>query len=75
VYCPDRGGRADGGTGVLLRHDGFGEGCPEIDLGHTAQTWALIHARLVRYVADATPQPHFPAVPASASMHFGRRLR
>jgi hypothetical protein len=27
---------------VLFRHYGFGEGYPEIDLGHTAQTWALI---------------------------------
>ena len=34
------------GSGVLFRHYGFGEEYAEIDLAHTAQTWALILARL-----------------------------
>jgi len=53
--------RAEGGTGVLFRHHGFGAGYPEIDLGHTAQTWALILDRLARYATDGEPQPFFPA--------------
>jgi hypothetical protein len=53
--------RAENGTGVLFRHYGFGEGYPETDLGHTAQTWALIEQRLAEYVADGTPRPFFPA--------------
>jgi hypothetical protein len=39
--------RAASGTGVLFRHYGFGDAYPEIDLGHTAQTWALSLDRLV----------------------------
>jgi hypothetical protein len=54
-------GRAEGGTSVLFRHYGFGDGYAEMDLGHTAQTWALIHDRLVRFLADGAPQPFFPA--------------
>jgi uncharacterized protein YndB with AHSA1/START domain len=53
--------RAGTGTGVLFRHYGFAEGYPEIDLGHTAQTWALILQRLAGYLATGTPQPFFPA--------------
>ena len=53
--------RAESGTSVLFRHHGFGAGYPEIDLGHTAQTWALILDRLQRYVATGSPQPFFPA--------------
>ena len=53
--------RAESGTSVLFRHHGFGAGYPEIDLGHTAQTWALIMDRLVRYIATGTAQPFFPA--------------
>jgi len=34
--------RSESGTGVLFRHYGFSDGYAEIDLGHTAQTWALI---------------------------------
>ena len=34
--------RAQTGTGGLFRHYGFGEGYAEIDLAHTAQTWAQI---------------------------------
>ena len=30
--------RAETGTGVVFRHYGFGDGYPEADLGHTAQT-------------------------------------
>ena len=56
--------RAETGTSVLFRHYGFGDGYAEIDLGHTAQTWALILDRLVRYVASGTPQPFFPAASA-----------
>jgi uncharacterized protein YndB with AHSA1/START domain len=51
---------AQTGTGVLFRHYGFGEGYPEINLGHTAQTWAQIMERLVGYVASGSPQPFFP---------------
>src|SRR5262244_2022269 len=53
--------RAETGTGVLFRHYGFGEGYAEIDFAHTAQTWALILARLAGYLATGTPQPFFPA--------------
>jgi hypothetical protein len=53
--------RAGSGTGVLFRHYGFGDGYPEIDLAHTAQTWALILDRLASYVGSGTPQPFFPA--------------
>jgi hypothetical protein len=53
--------RAGSGTSVLFRHYGFGAGYPEIDLGHTAQTWALILGRLQSYVASGAPQPFFPA--------------
>jgi hypothetical protein len=53
--------RAETGTSVLFRHYGFAQGYPEVDLGHTAQTWALIMDRLARYVATGSPQPFFPA--------------
>ena len=53
--------RAATGTGVLFRHYGFGEGYAEVDLGHTAQTWAMIMQRLADYVASGKPQPVFPA--------------
>src|SRR5215813_15105597 len=53
--------RAQAGTGVLFRHYGFAEGYPEIDLAHTAQTWAMIMQRLAGYVASGSPQPFFPA--------------
>src|SRR3954451_24602911 len=53
--------RAETGTGVLFRHYGFGAGYAEIDFAHTAQTWALILARLAGYLATGTPQPFFPA--------------
>jgi hypothetical protein len=56
--------RAETGTGVLFRHYGFGDGYPETDLGHTAQTWALILDRLAKYAATGTPQPFFPDGPA-----------
>ena len=52
--------RAAAGTGVLFRHYGFGEGYAELDLGHTAQTWALILDRLAGYLASGNPQPFFP---------------
>lgn len=57
--------RADSGTGVLFRHYGFGDGYAEIDLGHTAQTWAMIMQRLADYAASGTPDPFFPAGPAT----------
>jgi hypothetical protein len=53
--------RAESGTGVLFRHSGFGDGYPEIDLGHTAQTWAMILARLVEHAETGTARPFFPA--------------
>ena len=53
--------RAGSGTGVLFRHHGFAEDYPEIDLGHTAQTWAMITARLAEHVETGTPVPFFPA--------------
>jgi uncharacterized protein YndB with AHSA1/START domain len=56
--------RAATGTGVLFRHYSFGEGYPETDLGHTAQTWALILERLARFAATGTPQPFFPPISA-----------
>jgi hypothetical protein len=54
--------RVQSGTGVLFRHYGFGAGYAEIDFAHTAQTWALILARLAGYLAAGTPQPFFPAL-------------
>jgi hypothetical protein len=56
--------RAQSGTGILFRHYGFGAGYAEIDLAHTAQTWALILQRLTEYLASGTPQPFFPAAAA-----------
>ena len=53
--------RTGTGTSVLFRHYGFGEGYPELDLGHTAQTWAMIMDRLAGYLASGSPQPLFPA--------------
>ena len=52
--------RAETGTSVLFRHYGFGPGYAEIDLAHTAQTWAMIMDRLARYATSGTPQPLFP---------------
>jgi len=51
--------RAETGTGVLFRHYGFAEGYPEIDMAHTAQTWAMIMQRLGEYVASGSPHPLF----------------
>lgn len=51
--------RAESGTSVLFRHFGFGEGYAEVDLGHTAQTWALILDRLAKYAETGKPQPFF----------------
>jgi len=59
-----RPARAETGTGVLFRHYGFGDGYPEIELAHTAQTWALILQRLAGYLASGQPQPFFPAATA-----------
>jgi uncharacterized protein YndB with AHSA1/START domain len=56
--------RAAAGTSVLFRHYGFGDGYAEVDLGHTAQTWALILDRLVKYAETGDPQPFFPAATA-----------
>jgi hypothetical protein len=51
--------RAESGTGILFRHYGFAEGYPETDLGHTAQTWAMVLDRLAKYADSGTPQPLF----------------
>jgi hypothetical protein len=51
--------RAESGTSVLFRHYGFAEGYAEVDLGHTAQTWAFILDRLAKFIATGTPQPFF----------------
>jgi uncharacterized protein YndB with AHSA1/START domain len=59
--------RAATGTGVLFRHYGFGDGYPEIDIAHTAQTWALILQRLTDYLASGVPQPFFPAAPPAGT--------
>ncbi len=56
-----RATRAESGTGVLFRHDGFAEGHPETDLGHTAQTLAMILDRLARFADGGTPRPLFTA--------------
>ncbi len=52
--------RAESGTSVLFRHYGFGDGYADIDLEHTAQTWALILDRLANFVSTGDPQPFFP---------------
>jgi hypothetical protein len=44
---------------VLFRHYGFGSGYAEIDLAHTAQTWALIMDRLAAYANTGEPAPFF----------------
>ena len=49
---------------MLFRHYGFGAGYAEIDLAHTAETWALILDRLARYVATGNLEPFFPAAAA-----------
>jgi uncharacterized protein YndB with AHSA1/START domain len=59
--------RAEGGTGVLFRHHGFGDGYQEIDLAHTAQTWALILGRLAEVADGGEPRPFFPEAHAPAS--------
>jgi hypothetical protein len=56
--------RAETGTGVLFRHYDFAEGYPEIDLAHTAQTWAMIMERLAGYVASGSPDPLFQVTPS-----------
>jgi uncharacterized protein YndB with AHSA1/START domain len=53
--------RPEGGTSVMFRHYGFAEGFDEWNLGHVAQTWALILDRLAKYVATGQPQPLFVA--------------
>ena len=53
--------RAESGTSVLFRHHAFAEGYGENDLGHTAQTWAMVLDRLAKHVATGTPQPFFLA--------------
>jgi len=53
--------RSESGTGVLFRHYGFSDGYAEIDLGHTAQTWALILDRLAKVAASGESDPFFPA--------------
>lgn len=55
--------RTGSGTSVLFRHYRFGDGYPELDLAHTAQSWALILERLVRYIATGVPEPLFTKVP------------
>ena len=55
--------RTGSGTSVLFRHYGFGDGYPELDLAHTAQSWALILDRLARYIATGVPQPLFTKAP------------
>ena len=52
--------RAETGTGILFRHYGFADGYPENDLGHTAQTWAMVMDRLAGFALTGTPQPFFP---------------
>jgi len=52
--------RTESGTGVLFRHYGFGPGYAEIDLAHTAQTWALIMDRLATYANTGDAVPFFP---------------
>jgi len=59
-----RAARAETGTGVVFRHYGFADGYAEIDLAHTAQTWALILQRLAGYLVSGIPQPFFPAAGA-----------
>lgn len=49
--------RASTGTSVLFRHYGFAPNYAEIDLGRTAQTWALVLDKLAAYVSSGTPQP------------------
>jgi hypothetical protein len=51
---------------VLFRHYGFGDGYPEIDFAHTAQTWALIMDRLAGYISTGDPQPFFPGLSGAA---------
>src|SRR3954449_4004857 len=52
--------RAPSGTSVLFRHYGFADGYPESDLGHTAQTWAMVLDRLPPPAATGPPPPPPP---------------
>jgi hypothetical protein len=51
--------RSQTGTGVLFRHYGFGDGYSELDLAHTAQTWAMVLDRLSKFAVSGKPQPFF----------------
>ena len=53
--------RTESGTAVVFRHYGFGAGYPETDLGHTAQTWAMILGRLSSFASTGNANPLFPA--------------
>jgi uncharacterized protein YndB with AHSA1/START domain len=56
--------RTESGTSVLFRHYGFAAGYSEVELGHTAQTWALILDRLAAYATTGVAHPFFPATAA-----------
>ncbi len=53
--------RAESGTAVVFRHYGFGAGYPDLDLGYTAHTWAMILDRLASFATTGTANPYFPA--------------
>ena len=67
--------RAETGTGVLFRHFGFGEGYAEIDLAHTAQTWALIMDRLGRLYRQRQPAAVLPGRRVVTARRRARRSR
>ena len=52
--------RAGTGTCVLFRHYGLTDGYPEIDLAHTAQTWALDPAAARRLSRQRQPAAVLP---------------
>lgn len=50
--------RAETGTSVLFRHDGFEAGYPDTDLAMTAHTWAMILDRLRSYMTTGKAEPY-----------------
>ncbi len=53
----------DAGTMVQFRHFGFEADHGEDAVAFTAQTWAMILDRLVRFVKSGTPDPFFKNEP------------
>lgn len=49
----------EGGTTVLLRHDGWAEGTTDIELGRVTETWSGVLGRLKGYAETGDADPYF----------------